>query len=277
MAYHQGAAVSVISAGRPVREINKDGKRVSIIPFDSEYKIRLINKKNVRCKVEVFIDGTDVLFGQKIVLYPGQTMDLERFLTDKHDGNKFKFISKGKAMQTGEILDPDSADNGRVQVNFYEECFSATSWITLTNQTYQGSICGGGMVNGVASSSIGAINCNVSGTSTGVASGSTFTSTVAPQTKSLNEGVTAEGGRSNQQFHSAQDFNTNYYPFATIDIWLSGPLVEKQKSLVVPKSLSAEFVSEAQTKIALGLSAHATKEQRAIAADYLAILSSNVA
>jgi len=297
MGYNNGAVANIVCNGRPVREISKDDRRVSIIPFDTEYKIRLINKKNVRCKVEVFIDGTDVLFGQKIVLMANQSIDLERFLTDKNDGSKFKFISKGKAMSTGEILDPDGVDNGRIQVKFYEEM---PWWATLS-----GSIC---VNNSIPSGTI-YTNCSTNG----VGSGGTFTSNAAnigamgvaggavnagcttqanssqqasyhshvaldsyqPQVsiKSLNAGVTAEGGMSNQKFSSTSDFNTYAYAFADISIWLSGPLVEEHKVYVAPGKLSQAFVSEAQAKIALGLSAHATKEQRQVAQDYLGILS----
>jgi hypothetical protein len=271
MAYQNGAAAAIVVNGRPVREINKQDKRVSIIPFDSEYKIRLINKKNARCKVEVYIDGTDVLFGNKIVLMPNQTIDLERFLNDNASGEKFKFISKEKAMETGEILDPDGIDNGRIQIKFYEEYsnsfMSLLGVSTLLNTTPNYTLTN----NNTSGGTFTANNAQIKAATDGYLSGSiNCSANAAANSAQLNSGVTAAGGQSAQSFSQAIDFTTYTYSFAEINIWLSGPLVEAKKK---QPSLSQAFINEAQAKIALGLSATATGEQRQVAQDYLNILS----
>ena len=255
LAYSNGFVAVCLANNRPVREINKDSKRVAIIPFDTEYKIRITNKKTVRCKVEVFVDGTDVLFGQKIVLGAGQSMDLERFLTDNNSGNKFKFISKQKAMATGEIMDPDSEDNGRIQVKFYEEqpwnCFTTI----LTN--HQPGFYGGTVncaSNGTANVGVSNSGCTTNSIAT---SNTTLTSTAASVKSSA--GVTAEGNVSHQKFSAVADFQT--YQYSTdIDIWLSGPLVDVQ---------DAPLRELAKKSIELGLRPNATAEQRALALEYI--------
>lgn len=121
MAYKDGFVVSIVKDNQNLRTINKNNKRTAIIPFGSEYKIRLINKNSVRCKAAVFIDGTDVLFGKKVILNPYETFDLERFVDSLDSGKKFKFESVKRAMASGEIGDPDSPDNGCIKVDFYKE------------------------------------------------------------------------------------------------------------------------------------------------------------
>ena len=44
-AYQSQFVASVICNNQPLREVNKNGRRTCIIPFDSEYKLRLKNQK----------------------------------------------------------------------------------------------------------------------------------------------------------------------------------------------------------------------------------------
>ena len=105
MAYNNKFVVSVLVSGKPLRELNVQGKRTCTIPFGSEYKIRIKNRNNIRAMASLSIDGTDVLCGKRIILGPNETVDLERFVDDKDSGSKFKFISLEQGEQTGEIQD----------------------------------------------------------------------------------------------------------------------------------------------------------------------------
>jgi hypothetical protein len=229
------------------------------MPFGTEYKLKLKNKKGTRCMVEVSIDGTDVLFGRRLILNAYESMDLERFLDNNNSGASFKFMSVDQAASTGELQDPDSPDNGHIQVRFYEE--KQVSPILYALHTVATPFWGGGYINNGGGFIGGAyhvssnLNANTSG---GGSCGSTFTTTgaagvtgqgnphvthtsCAVNSRGMGEanstcdsfsgnlevnnsaGVTGQGGVSNQQFTDSWGFPTQAYP-TTIDIWLSGPI-----------------------------------------------------
>lgn len=118
MAYQQGFVVSVIHNGKPVREFQgEDGIRSCILPFDSEYALRLKNNTGDTALVTVSIDSTPVVVGGELVLSPGGSVDLERFV-NAHEvggsGRRFKFVS----LASPDVQDPTNAENGLVFVTF---------------------------------------------------------------------------------------------------------------------------------------------------------------
>jgi len=54
-------------------------------------------------------------------LWPKEELDLERFLENEKEGAKFKFISLKEGIETGEIDDPSSLDNGVINVRIWKE------------------------------------------------------------------------------------------------------------------------------------------------------------
>ena len=122
MAYENKFVLAVLHDGHPVREIN--GK--ANIPFYSEYKIRLKNKhKDRRAKATVWVDGRKASNLGDIILEPGQTLDLERFLTDNlEEGRKFKFVP----LSDSRVNDPTDENNGVIKVQFYPEQVATFRW-----------------------------------------------------------------------------------------------------------------------------------------------------
>jgi hypothetical protein len=98
MMYNQKMVASIKVQGKILREI-KDNV---LLPYGCEYSILLKNINTVRCVVDVFIDGVNMVPGG-LVLDAGQTIDLERSVKDGNltAGNKFKFIERTGAIEDG--------------------------------------------------------------------------------------------------------------------------------------------------------------------------------
>ena len=83
------------------------------IPFNTEYKIGIRNKSNQRAVVSVFIDGKFI--GRKLVINGNSSIDLERFLDNTH---KFKFIEKIDAIRQHR---GDRAEDGLIRIEWQFE------------------------------------------------------------------------------------------------------------------------------------------------------------
>jgi hypothetical protein len=88
-----------------------------LIPFGSEYVLRLKNKLRKRAVADVWLDGRIACKG--IVLEANGTVDLERFVAD---GN----LTEGKRFKLARLTDPkvdqpNDSENGIIEVNFYPE------------------------------------------------------------------------------------------------------------------------------------------------------------
>lgn len=113
--YKDRYIVSVLVDGHPVKETGPIHSREVVIPFDSEYKIRLKNKHNKSCTAKVFVDGKLVSVWGDIIVGSNSSIDLERFI-DKSlaEGKRFKFVS----LDHPDVDDPTSGDNGIIRVEF---------------------------------------------------------------------------------------------------------------------------------------------------------------
>ena len=98
MMYNQKLVASIKVKGKILREF----KDTVYIPFSSEYSILLKNLNTVRAVVNVYIDGDNAVPGG-LVLNPGQSVDLERFIKNGNltEGNRFKFIERTAAIEDG--------------------------------------------------------------------------------------------------------------------------------------------------------------------------------
>ena len=96
--YNSKLVASIKVKGKILREF-KDNV---LLPYGCEYSILLKNLNTVRCIVNVFIDGDNMVPGG-LVLGVGQTVDLERSLKNENliEGNKFKFIERTAAIEEG--------------------------------------------------------------------------------------------------------------------------------------------------------------------------------
>jgi len=98
MMYNSKLVASIKANGKVLREF----KDTVYIPFASEYSILLKNLNTVRAVVNVFIDGENAVPGG-LVVDPGRTVDLERWIKNGNlsNGNKFKFIERTGAIEDG--------------------------------------------------------------------------------------------------------------------------------------------------------------------------------
>jgi len=251
MSYQNGFILSVLHNGNPIKEFAENGQRTCTVPFDQEYKIRLKSKNSKRAKVKVFIDGSNICSGDRsFILYPNQTIDIERWVDSNEQGKKLKFTSLEKAKLTGEVNDPTSSDNGMIRVEFYEEFHTLRSLIdglTYTNGTVtypggtpttvisSGSTATNSSLSGSLSSSV--TNCSTTTScSTGVFAGSTLTSSFSLPTSEdvriKHAGVTTQGADSSQLFTQGVDFPTSMQP-TIITLKLRAPAYVERMSVPV--------------------------------------------
>lgn len=233
MAYDNGYVVSIIHDGSPVREI---GRKVRL-PFNSEYKIRLKNKTNLRAKARVFIDGRKVSNLGDFILNPNQTMDLERFLDHSlNKGNKFKFVP----LSDSRVNDPTDSENGIVKVEFYKEI--DYSWNIIDDRRNFNKV-----------KNISPSYCGYSGKGTAADGSFNFTTTNGKiSSHSLNAvnlfnsplpasaGATVEGGNSNQGFAIGDFFLTEEIP-TVVSLKIEG--LEKYNLPVKSKKMKTRFCS----------------------------------
>lgn len=112
---HKSNFVAVIKCnGEVLRERDRDSV---LLPFGSEYSIRLKNLEKRRASVRIFIDGRNIFGENGSYILDGRTeREIERFVGDNlNSGNRFKFIKK-----TSEISQyrGDRVDDGLVCVEF---------------------------------------------------------------------------------------------------------------------------------------------------------------
>ena len=201
MSFQKGFVGSILVNNKPLREFNYEGQRTVKVPFDSEYIIRLKNKNNVRAKVSVSIDGTNVLNGGKLILEPNETFDLERFVDQMDKGSKFKFMSLVKGAATGEIQDPYSNDDGLIEIKFEKEVYYQINSFALPTYTIQPSL-----FPGMPSSTCCDEN-TMETLSKCISSNHAIMDLSTVETNSIDStlGATAEGTRSDQAFAKSTD------------------------------------------------------------------------
>lgn len=168
MMYANKLAAAVKVNGKILRE---NGNSV-LLPFQSEYSLLIKNLHSTRVAVTILIDGRDVMNGRKLIVNPGATSEIERFVDDLHAGRKFKFIERTEDIEAHRGID---ISDGLIELRYKFE--SPIDY----NSLYSRAIAKGAVCNSVqtfsANASVGA---------------------------SLNTapGITAEGSHSSQEFTS---------------------------------------------------------------------------
>lgn len=112
---YRDSYIVALMVGGKIQKESDDG--TVLIPFGSEYVIRLKNKLRKRAVADVWLDGRVAAKG--IVIDANGTVDLERFV---EDGN----LSEGKRFKLARLTDakveqPNDSENGTIEVNFYPE------------------------------------------------------------------------------------------------------------------------------------------------------------
>ena len=109
--YNEGFVVAVKVGDRFVEE-KSDGKFV--VPFNSEYSLRLKNRNNRKAVARIYIDGEEVNKLGSFILDANATLDLERFVNDLDSGNKFRFVP----LSNSSVKDKNNGENGIIEARF---------------------------------------------------------------------------------------------------------------------------------------------------------------
>src|SRR5690349_21067594 len=115
MDMYRDSYVAALVVDGKIQKESDDGS--VLIPFGSEYVLRLKNKLRKRAVADVWIDGKIAVKG--VVIDANGTVDLERFVVD---GN----LNEGKRFKLARLTDPkvdqpNDSENGNIEVNFYPE------------------------------------------------------------------------------------------------------------------------------------------------------------
>lgn len=99
--------------GKVLREV----KDIVYLPFGSEYTILLKNTSSLKAKVKVSVDGQDVTEDVQLIIAPGETTELKRFIRNGNleAGNAFKFIEKTSQI---EEYRGNKAEDGLITVTY---------------------------------------------------------------------------------------------------------------------------------------------------------------
>ncbi len=219
--YNNGYVVTIRRNSNTLPE--KDGKVA--IPFNSEYEVRLRNRKRTRAVADVYIDGK--MAAEGIVVNGNDVVDLERYVKELDRGNRFKFVP----LADGRVTDKGEPENGIIEVQFYPEKEYVQPKITKIIEEHHhnyydhwryweqpwhpkpwwgGTICrsAGDEVYGASNNTIGGLTAG--GGSKGLSSGSMSMNYCSAEAKLGNDvpvaafsaGATVEGSLSSQKFTS---------------------------------------------------------------------------
>lgn len=198
MVYQEKFVVSIKVGGRILRERDKEHV---YLPFGTEYSILLKNLSGKKASVRIEIDGEDVLSGHSLIIGPGKTTELERFIINSNlnKGPRFKFIEKTEQISEHR---GDRIDDGiiRVSYQFEETPYFRTSIIPEIHHHHYNSndwVYGGSKSFGSSNNVRSCFSSHVTGQS--VTSEQVNQSNLTEDSLS-DDGITVKGGESNQSF-----------------------------------------------------------------------------
>jgi len=175
-----------------------DGK--VYLPFGTDYTLYLKNLHTCKARIGIEIDGRDVLNNHRILIDPGESVDLEGFIENDlgQVRNKFRFIEK-----TQQISDyrGDRAEDGLIYITYqfanpYQITYTSPYNPTIDFSWHNDSIRG-------SSATPTALYCTA-----GSHTQQKFTS-VNCNTPNNKNGITVPGKQTNQDFHV--NYDTNIY------------------------------------------------------------------
>ena len=192
--FKNNLAVALKCNGKILRE----EKNIVYIPFNEEYSIYFKNLHCKRAKINVSIDGEDVLNGRSLILNGNSELNLERFVDDLTEGNRFKFIPKTEKIKN---YRGDKIDDGIIRIEFVYEKQSKQMFIKKIPNLEIPDICYDpprypiNPWNNIYYKSLSNIECNDFTTSENF---NNISSTIS--NFSNEEGITTLGSISNQKF-----------------------------------------------------------------------------
>ena len=111
--YNKNFVVAVKVGGKVLREVED----LVYLPFGAEYTILLKNTSTLKVKAKVSIDGQDATEDVHLVIYPGESTEVKRFIRkgNLEVGNAFKFIEKTAQI---EAFRGNKAEDGLITVEY---------------------------------------------------------------------------------------------------------------------------------------------------------------
>lgn len=210
MMYSNKLAVAVKVNDKVLREYGDTVK----LPFGAEYSLTFKNMNSVRALLTVEIDGRDATGGVQLIIPPGSSIDLERFIDQRNTaaGHKFKFIELTDKIEQHRGI---AVSDGLIKVQFeFEMQYTATPPAVFYPNLYLSAP----YIAGPARDAGRSIYNTTYGTAANVF-GSAGASSEAPSTMSTNSasntlptsdmGITVEGSVSTQEFTRGVLFPTD--------------------------------------------------------------------
>ena len=180
MMYSNSMIVCVKANEKILREFGDIVK----LPFGTEYSILIKNLKDVRAKVNVYVDGVDVFNGKTLIVNPKSSSEITRFVNDLSQGNSFKFIERTSKIEQNRGIE---MEDGLIRVSFSFE----TAPLYL-------------------SGNIGSPTLYRKGSPQKLYKSANYSVDITPQAVALNQvndiGITVPGSINNQEFKMSTDF-----------------------------------------------------------------------
>ena len=255
MVYREGFVITVRQEGQTLKE--EAGKVV--LPFHSDYELRLRNKTAQDVLAFVYIDGKPAVKGG--VLVKGDThLDLERFVEDNlKKGKKFRFVP----LEDKRVEDKGEHENGNIEVRFHKVKYPTWSIPTHIEEyhhydwwnrpyTYPKYPWGGGEIacSGwkASDASLGATSIPSSG-----CLNSSDQSLSSKITAFNSAGATVGGGDSSQAFQSVSlDYEKDSYVTVSVRLVGSRETISVRRfcpNCGVSKAKNARFCPECGTRL----------------------------
>lgn len=203
MVYNNNLIACIKVDGKVLREKNSSVE----LPFGTEYTILLKNLNSKRAVVNIEIDGQDIGNGDRLVINPNESLNLERYITSNH---RFKFIEK-----TEEISDyrGDRPDDGLIRISYSFEKDKpnyVSPWTPWYSQWYKSNEVTYDIHTNTPTSKSSYVSCD---------SGDWTTQDCVYRNESNsdnkvnlncinNSGITVPGSKSNQQFEHINNIET---------------------------------------------------------------------
>ena len=254
--YNSKLAVAVKHNGKVLRE---EGENV-MMPFGEEYSIFIKNLNTKRAIVKISIDGTDISKGG-IVVNANSSVDIERFVTNNDEGNRFKFIERTAGVENSRGV---GVEDGLIRVEYQ---FEKERPIVRWGPEYDGYKISPDYWND-GGPAVDPHQWKPTITSTnpsrGILRGSSFNSesSIAPSEVTLqginystdtnDAGITVPGSISNQSFVEVEDFplenKKHVIVLKLIGVQNDEPVKVVTPSRQKPKCVTCERVNKASAK-----------------------------
>jgi hypothetical protein len=114
--FMQNIVCAVKVNGRILRE---SGDTVTL-PFGAEFGLVLKNLNSVRAMASISIDGKDIADGERLILEPNSSFEIERFIRSGNmsSGNRFKFIERTAGIEDHRGI---GTDDGLIRIEGWKE------------------------------------------------------------------------------------------------------------------------------------------------------------